>query len=257
MRRSMSPSLIDADFEVPKHGIYREIPIRYAVGMQQYALRFRLLGVDDGAGQELWDRGVVRGEPGPDPDRRRGSDAERSRPLSHPLPRRAGDPVGRDAAPGAEKKGIAIMLFCAGTPREPSGACPFARSTVTVKLPRDLDDSRGVYDAWTGMFGAKDKNFTKRRVDAQTLLFETGALAAGEGITVEVDDARRRRLAARMVERSRRVAGRQFPVRDFSRDVGSLHRRLVSTAAATCRAAERSSSITSRQINSHRPRLAR
>ena len=43
--------LIDADFEVPKHGIYREIPIRYAVGMQQYALRFRLLGVDDGAGQ--------------------------------------------------------------------------------------------------------------------------------------------------------------------------------------------------------------
>ena len=41
---------IDADFDVPKHGIYREIPIRYAVGLHQYALRFQWLGVDDGAG---------------------------------------------------------------------------------------------------------------------------------------------------------------------------------------------------------------
>ena len=41
---------IDADFEIPKHGIYREIPIRYAVGMHLYALRFQLLGIDDGAG---------------------------------------------------------------------------------------------------------------------------------------------------------------------------------------------------------------
>ena len=44
---------IDADFFVPKHGILREIPIRYAVGMHQYELRVRLRGVDDGEGREL------------------------------------------------------------------------------------------------------------------------------------------------------------------------------------------------------------
>ena len=92
--------LIDADFESPKHGIYREIPIRYAVGMQQYALRFRLLGVDDGAGRSYGTARVLRGEPGSNPYRRRGLDASRSRPLSHPLPRGAGDPLGRDARLG-------------------------------------------------------------------------------------------------------------------------------------------------------------
>ena len=35
---------IDADFSVPKHGILREIPVRYAVGMHQYALRVKLPG---------------------------------------------------------------------------------------------------------------------------------------------------------------------------------------------------------------------
>ena len=43
---------IDADFFVPKHGILREMPIRYAVGMHQYELRVRLRGVDDGEGRE-------------------------------------------------------------------------------------------------------------------------------------------------------------------------------------------------------------
>ncbi len=53
-------------------------------------------------------------------------------------------------------------------------------------MPRDLDDSQLTYDAWTGVYGAKGKDFTKRRDDARTLVFETGALRSGEGITVEV-----------------------------------------------------------------------
>ena len=73
---------------------------------------------------ELSDRGVVRGESGSDPDRRRGSDARRSRPISHPLPRASGRSSGKGRAPGVEKKGIAITPSSAGTPREPSGACP-------------------------------------------------------------------------------------------------------------------------------------
>ena len=63
---------------------------------------------------------------------------------------------------------------------------PIERSIVTVGLPRELDDSRVTYDAWTGIFGAKNKDFTKRRVDGRTVAFETGALRPGEGITVEV-----------------------------------------------------------------------
>ena len=96
--------LIDANFEVAKHGIYREIPIRYAVGMQQYALRFRLLGVDDGAGQSYrtavsYEENRVRIRIG---DAARY--AERSRPISHPLPRATGDPLGRDARLGWRRR---------------------------------------------------------------------------------------------------------------------------------------------------------
>ena len=42
---------IDADFYIAKHGIMREIPIRYAVGMHQYELRVKLRAVDDGQGR--------------------------------------------------------------------------------------------------------------------------------------------------------------------------------------------------------------
>ena len=92
--------LIDADFEVPKHGIYREIPIRYAVGMQQYALRFRLLGVDNGDGESYGTSVSYQDESCSDPHRRRGSHAQRSRPISHSLPRETGDSVGRHASLG-------------------------------------------------------------------------------------------------------------------------------------------------------------
>ena len=57
---------------------------------------------------------------------------------------------------------------------------------MVVKLPRELDDSQVIYDAWTGAYGAKGKDFTKRRVDARTIAFDTDALRSGEGITVEV-----------------------------------------------------------------------
>ena len=63
---------------------------------------------------------------------------------------------------------------------------PIHRTTVTVTLPRALDDAQVVSDAWTGSYGAKNKDFTKKRVDAQTIAFETGALRPGEGIEVEV-----------------------------------------------------------------------
>jgi uncharacterized protein (TIGR04222 family) len=177
--------LIDANFEVPKHGIYREIPIRYAVGLQQYALRFRLLGVDDGAGQTYgtavsYEENRVRIRIGDAAQTLRG-------PVRYRIRYRVERAIlweGTRAWGGEEGNRDHAVLRWNATGTE--WGVPIARSTVTVNLPHDLDDSRIVYDAWTGMFGTKNKNFSKRRVDARTLLFETGDLRPGEGITVEV-----------------------------------------------------------------------
>jgi hypothetical protein len=183
--------LIDADFEVPKHGIYREIPIRYAVFTQQYALRFRLLDVDDGAGQS-YHTAVSYEE-----NRVRIRIGDAARTLKGPVKYRVRYRVERAVlwegtrAWGGEKENAdhAVLRWNAiGT----EWGVPIRRTTVTVKLPHDLDDNQVTYDAWTGAFGAKNKDFTKRRLDARSLFFETGALRPGEGITVEVtmpDDA--------------------------------------------------------------------
>ena len=92
-------------FEVPKHGIYREIPIRYAVGMQQYALRFRLLGVDDGTGRAYgtavsYEENRVRIRIG-DADRTLRGPVRYPRPL----PGGAGDPLGRETRLGRRRPG--------------------------------------------------------------------------------------------------------------------------------------------------------
>ncbi len=177
--------LIDADFEVAKHGIYREIPIRYAVGMQQYALRFRLLGVDDGAGQN-YGTAVSYEE-----NRVRIRIGDAARTLGGPVRYRIRYRVERAilwegtrawGGQAGNRDHSVLRWNATGT----EWGVPIARTAVTVILPRDLDDSQLIYDAWTGVFGAKSKDFTKRRVDARTLAFETGALRSGEGITVEV-----------------------------------------------------------------------
>ena len=177
--------LIDADFQVPKHGIYREIPIRYAVGMQQYALRFRLLGVDDGAGKNYetavsYEENRVR--------IRIGSAAETlSGAVRYRIRYRVERAIlweGTRAWGGEEGNRDHAILRWNATGTE--WGIPIRRSTVVVKLPRDLDDSQVVYDAWTGVYAAKGKDFTKRRVEARTIAFDTNELRGGEGITVEV-----------------------------------------------------------------------
>ena len=177
--------LIDADFQVAKHGIYREIPIRYAVGMQQYALRFRLLGVDDGAGTSYgtavsYDENRVRIRIG-------SADRTLEGPVRYRIRYRVERAIlwegtrawGKDD----ENRDHAVLRWNAtGT----EWGVPIRRSTVTINLPEELDDSQVKYDAWTGAYGAKDKNFTKRRVDSRTIAFETEAMRSGEGITVEL-----------------------------------------------------------------------
>ena len=109
---------IDADFSAPKHGILREMPIRYAVGMHQYALRVRLRGVDDGEGRDyessvLYEENLMRIRIGSPDYTVQGRRRYRLR-YQVEVPS-----SGRATMPG--RKGI--TRSCAGTPRGPSGRC--------------------------------------------------------------------------------------------------------------------------------------
>lgn len=176
---------IDTEFQVPKHGIYREIPIRYAVGLHQYALRFQLLGVDDGSGrnygtQETYEENRVRIRIG-DPDRTIKGLARfriRYRVLRAIIWER-----NRAWGEAAADQDRAVLRWVAtGT----EWGVPIEKATVMVQLPRDLDDAHVDSDAWTGAYGSKNKDFRKRRVDGRTIAFETGTLRPGESITVDI-----------------------------------------------------------------------
>jgi hypothetical protein len=176
---------IDAEFEVPKHGIYREIPIRYAVGLHQYALRFQLRGVDDAAGnnygtQVTYEENRVRIRIG-DPDRTIRGAARfriRYRVLRALLWER--NRAWAEAAPDEQR--TVLRWVATGT----EWGVLIQKATVMVHLPRDLSDAQVDHDAWTGAYGARNKDFTKRRVDARTIAFETGALKPGESITIDI-----------------------------------------------------------------------
>jgi uncharacterized membrane protein YgcG len=177
--------IIDANFDIPKHGIYREIPIRYAVGMHLYGLRFRLLGVDDGAGR-TYDTEVSYEE---NRVRIRIGDADRTikGPVRYRIRYRVERAIlwegNRGWGKGEQEEDHAVLRWNAtGT----EWGVPIRQTAVTVRLPRELDDAQLVYDAWTGAYGAKNKDSTKRRVDPRTIAFETGTLRPGEGITIEV-----------------------------------------------------------------------
>ncbi len=174
---------IDANFQVPKHGIFRDIPIRYAVGMHQYALPFQFRQVDDGAGHpyasQLTDRenrvqirignaeSFVQGD-------------VRYRVRYRVL--RAILFEGNRAWEKSDHARAVLRWVATGT----EWGVPIARTVVTVELPRELDDAQVNFDAWTGAYGSRSKDFRKRRENARTLVFETGPFRPGEGITIEV-----------------------------------------------------------------------
>jgi uncharacterized membrane protein YgcG len=174
---------IDAEFSRPKHGIVRDIPIRYSVGMHQYSLRFRLLGVDDGGGRPI-ETEVTHLE---NRVRIRIGDADRT--ITGPARFRIRYEIERailwegNMAWGISDPDHAVLRWNAtGTEWD----VPIRRIKVTARLPRDLDDSELVSDAWTGAYGLKGKDFAKRRIDGHTLEFEAANFRAGEGISVEL-----------------------------------------------------------------------
>lgn len=172
---------IDVDFQRPRHGILREIPIRYAVGMHLYSLRFQFLGVDDGEGREYpttvsYHENLVKLRIG-DPDRTvTGRHTYRIRYAVQ----RAIIWEGNHAWSGESD---AILRWNATGTEWP---VPIDQSRVTVYLPRDLDDEQVSYDAWTGGFGAKGRDFRVKRLDERTIEYQTDRLGRREGITVEL-----------------------------------------------------------------------
>lgn len=165
---------IDANFRTQKHGIYREIPIRYAVGAHQYSLRFRLQQVDNGAGQTrntkvTYESNMVRIRIG-DPDIKvRGKQVYRIRYQVERAILWEGDhSVLRWNATGTEWR------------------VPIAQASVTVRLPKPLSPSELVCGAWTGRFGARNKDAEVSQINDQTIEFKTQSLRPGEGITVDV-----------------------------------------------------------------------
>ena len=172
---------IDADFGVPKHGILREMPIHYAVGMHQYALRVRLRNVDDGSGRVYetsvsYEDNLMKIRIGSPEYTVQG---QRRYRLSY-LVERAILWEGNHAW---EKGNYAVLRWNAtGTEWQ----VPIHASKVTVHLPRALNDLELGYDAWTGYFNARGRNFTKRALDERTVEFTTGQLLPREGITVEI-----------------------------------------------------------------------
>ena len=164
---------ITVEFSVPRRGIYRTIPIHYQVALHQYSLRFKLLSVTDGAGSE---RQVKQSRDG---------FSTRIR-IGNPNVRVQGMQVYRityEVYRAILHEQDRTVLRWNATGNE--WGVPIYQSTTTVVLPSALGDAV-VYDAWTGGYGATEKNYTSGRVDDRTIEFRTGRLQPREGITVEI-----------------------------------------------------------------------
>ncbi len=165
---------IDAVFRSPKHGIYREIPIRYDVGLHQYALRFRLLNVDDGDGHALTKEVTYQ-------DNRvriRIGDADKT--LTGRQTYRIHYRV--DRAVLWEGEHAVLRWNATGT----EWRVPIEKAVVVVTLPKPLPENQIDADAWTGPFGDRGKDFSMTRPDDRTVRFETGPFRPSDGITVDV-----------------------------------------------------------------------
>jgi uncharacterized membrane protein YgcG len=165
---------IVARFDEPRHGIFREIPVRYDVNGHLYDLRMHLKGVDDGQGRP-WKRDVNDEE-----NRVVIKVGDKNTTLTGVQTYVIRYRVARAVL--WEGENAVLRWNATGT----EWRVPIEQSVVTVVLPEAIDDAHVQYDAWTGRYGAKQKDFARKRIDPRTLEFTTSRLAPGEGITVEI-----------------------------------------------------------------------
>jgi uncharacterized membrane protein YgcG len=172
---------IDADFKLAKHGILREMPVHYYVGMHQYSLRVRLLGVDDGEGRRY--ETAVSHQENLMKIRIGSPEYTVEGPRRYRLRYHVERAILWEGNHAWDRGNSAILRWNAtGTEWQ----VPILAAKVTVQLPRELNDLELISDAWTGFYNARGKNFRKRMVDARTVEFSTGSLQPREGITVEI-----------------------------------------------------------------------
>lgn len=165
---------ITVRFLAPRHGIYREIPVRYEVGAHQYALRFRLLGVEDGEG------------------RARPTETSHRRNYVH---LRIGDPdrtvQGVQVYRIRYRVGRAVLFrddHCVlrwnatGT----EWPAPITRASVVVRLPRAMKDEEIRFAVWTGFYGSHATDARVSRPDASTLATVAGPLLPRQGVSLDL-----------------------------------------------------------------------
>ncbi len=165
---------IAARFDVAKHGIFREIPVLYDVNGHVFDLRLRLDKILDSSGNARnydlhYDSNKAVFKIG---DAKSMVSGPQTYVLHYEVDRAIlfeGDhAVLRWNATGSEWR------------------VPIETANVTVVFPQPLDDRQVQYDAWTGRYGAKQKDFVKSRIDDRTIRFVAVRLAPGEGITIDV-----------------------------------------------------------------------
>jgi uncharacterized membrane protein YgcG len=162
-------------FDQAKHGIFREIPVRYDVNGHLYDLRMHLLGVHDGAGNarahtvsDTENRVVIKiGD----------ANATATGAQTYVIRYRVARAI------LWEGEHAVLRWNATGT----EWRVPMVEgAVVTVVLPVPLEDGRVQYDAWTGRFRERRKEFKVERIDPKTVRFVSPPLQAGEGITVEI-----------------------------------------------------------------------
>ena len=166
---------LDANFSEPKHGIVREIPVRYVVGSHLYDLRFRLLAVTDVNGTPV----TVQVTNEENRVRLRLGDADKL--VTGPQRYKIQYSVDRAIL---WEGGHAVLRWNAvGT----ENRVPIEQAVVNVVLPRPAAPGEITSNFWTGAYGSRNQDATRSEPDASTLQFKANRpLAIGEGITVDV-----------------------------------------------------------------------
>ncbi|MFN2370608.1 MAG: DUF2207 domain-containing protein [Candidatus Krumholzibacteriia bacterium] len=165
---------IVAEFQVDKRGIIRRIPVRYEVGLHQYALGFDLLGVTD-----------ENGRPHPVRVQRQGNAVHirigdagtylRGRQVYHLRYRIKRALLWEDDR-------VILRWNAIGHEWE----VPTRGASIRVVPPPGTDPAAVFHDAWTGTWGARGRDFTSVQEPDGSLVFELGALRPREGVTIEL-----------------------------------------------------------------------
>lgn len=161
------------DASAGKHGIYRLIPIRYAVGIHQYALRFNLLSVTD----------------------------ENDRPRPYLLSYEDNNVRIRIGSAETTVSGTQVYKIRYRIARAILTAdhhqvmrwnaigsdwgVPIETAIIDVKLPK-TDMSKVGYQGYVGYYGSRTQTIGKVRADDNSIRFRVEKLLPHEGVSVDV-----------------------------------------------------------------------